>query len=91
MLYSLHVGDVVMAVLLPLSLILLVIVSNHRHERRAIAKRRQPRVIPRERRTGLSTPSAPISNVIALRAAPTKAMHQRRRAKVIRLEITRDR
>jgi hypothetical protein len=68
-----------MAILLPLSLILLIIVSDLRHDRRLVAKRPVPRVIPRERRERPSTPSAPISNVIAFRPAATKAMHQRRR------------
>ena len=71
-----------MAVLLPLSLILLIVVSDLRHDRRLVAKRPLPRVMPRERRAHPSTQSAPVSNVIALRPATAKAIHQRRRAKV---------
>ena len=68
-----------MAILLPLSLILLIVVSDLRRDRRLVAKRPLSRVMPRERRAHPSTQSAPVSNVIAFRPAATKAMHQRRR------------
>ena len=83
-----------MAVLLLISLMLLIIVSDRRHDRREIAKRPLPRTMQRERRGRPLAPSAPISNVIALRPAATKAKHQQRLAKVIsleRVEIARDR
>ena len=69
-----------MALLLLLSLMLLIIYSDRRHDRREIAKRPLSQGMPRERRGRLSAPSAPISNVIAFRPAATKAKHQRRRA-----------
>jgi hypothetical protein len=70
-----------MAVLLLLSLILLIIASDRRHDRRAIAKRPLPRVILQERRGRLPAPSAPTSNVIAFRPAATNAGRQRRRVR----------
>jgi len=69
-----------MALLLLLSLMLLIIYSDRRHDRRETAKRPLPRVMLQERRGRRSAPSAPISNVIAFRPAATKAKHQRRRA-----------
>jgi hypothetical protein len=79
MTFSLHLGDIAMAVLLPLSLILLIIVSDRRHDRRAIAKRPVSLGMLPERRARSSAPLAPVSNVIAFRPVATKAMHQRRR------------
>ena len=68
-----------MAVLLLLSLMLLIIVSDRLNDRREIAKRPLARLWLRERHGRRSAPSAPISNVIAFRPAATKAKRQRRR------------
>jgi hypothetical protein len=76
--FSLLLGGAVMAVLLLLSLMLLMIVSDRLYDRREIA-RRPLRVMLRERRGRRSAPSAPmVSNVIAFRPAATKAKRQRR-------------
>jgi len=62
-----------MAILLLVSLMLLIIVSDRRNDRREIAKRPLPGVMLHERRGRLPAPSAPGANVIAFPRARSRA------------------